>query len=318
MHSKKLLIAFIAILAFIYVFWLTSCSFNKYYSEKQIILGTVVEVTIPSNEINPQRTSKIILNTIKHYDDMLSYYNKDSYISRINKAAGVKAVKVPQEVFDLISYSIYLSELTNGIFDITYEPLELLWKKVAKERLTPTKEEIEHAKAAVGYKNIILNIKNSTIELQYSQNKINLGGIGKGYILKQLETRLKNNGIDNVLINLGGDVLALGTNADGKSWVIGIKDPKDQYNIIKTLNLSNQVALTSGNYERFIEIKGKLYHHIINPITGYPVKHDFDSVTLVHDNIEQEYLPSLVVFLVGKKTAAEILKKFPSITSYIY
>jgi len=215
----------------------------------------------------------------------------------------------------LIKRSIGLSILTKGAFDITFDPLWELWKQCEKENRLPTENEIRIAKENVGYKKITLSPDGRKIKFSSKDIKINLGGIAKGLALLNCKAAAKNTGTGNFMVNLGGDILALG-NGKGDGWVVAIQDPFDPDKTVKKIKVSDNLVLTSGVYQRYATIEEKRYHHIIDANTGFPAG-DFASVTLIENADRKTYVPSLAVFLMGKEKAVEYLGRNPSIGYYI-
>ena len=176
-----------------------------------------------------------------------------------------------QDTYSVIEKAVQYSKLTDGALDATIEPIVKLWGIGTDKERVPSKNEIEEKLKLVNYKDIILDNKNSTVQLKRTGQAIDLGAIAKGYTADEIKKVLLDNKISSALINLGGNVFAVGNKTDGTSWNIGIQNPLDtrgQY--LGTISVTDKSVVTSGNYERFFIVDGKRYHHIFDPKTGYP------------------------------------------------
>ncbi|MFR9065389.1 MAG: FAD:protein FMN transferase, partial [[Clostridium] scindens] len=214
----------------------------------------------------------------KKYDSMFSNKIEDSEISRINSAGG-NPVEVSKETIKLIKKGIYYSEMSDGVFDITIAPVSNLWDFKAETPLVPSPEAIAEAVSHVNYENII--IRDNTVKLTDPHAGIDLGAIAKGYIADRIKDYLEEEGVRHAMINLGGNVLAMGSKLDGSDYNIGIQEPFDETGEpITSVKISDKSVVTSGIYQRYFKADGKIYHHILDPNTGYPCETNLYSVTI--------------------------------------
>ena len=260
-------------------------------------MGTANSVTVYSQK--HLDALDICRNSTQKLHKMMSAFDPSSEVSNINANAGLKAVTVSSDLFYLINRCIGYSEKTGGRFDITSGPAAMLWKKAIKSGVLPNKEEIKKAASRIGYRNIITEENPQRIGLNHKGQTIDLGGIGKGYAADQTKIILCEHGVDNALINLGGTVIVL-----GKPQKVGIRDPfsKDG-RAFGSLEISNKAVVTSGYYEQCTLIGGKLYHHIIDPVSGVPSEPLFAGITLVGDSAEQLDAYSTALFCMTAKEA---------------
>jgi len=212
-------------------------------------------------------------------EEKYSRFRESSLVSSINRLAGKQAVAIDEETFLLFSLADRLYTETNGVFDITTGTVSMLWDW--KSRRIPSDAEVSLALQKVGWRNCVL--KQDSIYLTQEGMQIDLGGLGKEYAVDRVATVLRNNQVSNALVNLSGDIFALGTNSLGQPWQVGIQHPRDQGKLLARISVSNGGLATSGDYERFFEYKGKRYCHIISPKTGYPVTH-WQSVSVRADS----------------------------------
>lgn len=247
----------------------------------------------------------------KKYDAMFSRTNPDSEISRINQAGGTP-VEVSDETVKLIKKGIYYSELSNGVFDITIAPVINLWDFQAEDPALPSQEDAALAAEHTDYKNIV--ISDNTITLTDPGAGIDLGAIAKGYIADRLKEYLKEQGVKHALIDLGGNILTVGTKLDGTDYNIAIQKPFDKGGTpITSVKVSNKSVVTSGIYQRYFEKDGKLYHHILNPNTGYPCENNLYSVTIITNSSLTADALSTTCFLLGYEKGMHLVDQLDNV-----
>lgn len=231
------------------------------------------------------------------YDDMFSNTKNDSEISKINNANG-QAVEVSDDTISLLKTAIHYGDISNGKFDITISPVSSLWDFQSEDPEIPDDTDIQSALAHVNYKNIQIN--GNQVSLTDSEAAIDLGGIAKGYIADQLKDYLESQGVEHAMINLGGNVLAIGKKPDGSDYNIGIQKPFDTTgDPITSVKIADQSVVTSGDYQRYFKKNGKIYHHILNPSTGYPYDNGLSSVTIITDSSVNADALSTTCFALG-------------------
>lgn len=231
------------------------------------------------------------------YDDMFSNTKNDSEISKINNANG-QAVEVSDDTISLLKTAIHYGDISNGKFDITISPVSSLWDFQSEDPEIPDDTDIQSALAHVNYKNIQIN--GNQVSLTDSEAAIDLGGIAKGYIADQLKDYLESQGVEHAMINLGGNVLAIGKKPDGSDYNIGIQKPFETTgDPITSVKIADQSVVTSGDYQRYFKKNGKIYHHILNPSTGYPYDNGLSSVTIITDSSVNADALSTTCFALG-------------------
>ncbi|MCD8105306.1 MAG: FAD:protein FMN transferase [Lachnospiraceae bacterium] len=178
--------------------------------------------------------------------------------------------------------------------------------------LIPSEEEIAEALSHINYQTI--SVDGTTVTLSDPDAEIDLGGIAKGYIADQLEDYLTSCGIESALINLGGNVQTVGTKPDGSSWRIGIQKPfGGSSDIIAVIECTGESVVTSGTYERYFEVDGKIYHHILDPKTGYPTDNGLTSVTIFADSSTQCDALSTTCFVLGLEDGMELIESIEGV-----
>jgi len=294
----------------------------KLIKQTRMIMGTFAEVSVYSNdEKTAGKAIEEALDEMERMDRIMSNYNNDSELSQLNKKAAKSPAPCHEELLDVIEQSQYYSELSSGAFDVTISPIVALWGFFNEKGHIPPNKEIEKLLPAVSYKNIVINKsddpkKPSTVFLKNTQTQIDLGAIGKGYAVdKALET-IKKSGIGNACINLGGNIYVLGTPTNKNAWKIGIQHPRDKDEILGYLELKDEATATSGDYERFFEINGKRYSHIIDPRTGRPVNGTIAATIVAPTGTKVDAL-STSVFVLGHEKGLKFIKNIPDANAMI-
>ncbi len=264
------------------------------------LLGTKIDITVShSSVIECKRACYFVFKEIERIESLLSSQKGDSEISKINNMASQTPVHVSFETYSIISRAILYSKKFDGFFDISIGPVTELWGFNGERKITiPSKEKLNSLKSLVDYNNIFPNIEDTTISLGAKGMKIDLGGIAKGYAVDRAAVVLKEQGILNFIINAGGDIYASGHKSEKINWLVGIKHPRKSQALLAKFELRDYAVATSGDYERYADIDGKRYHHIINPKTGYPVNY-CQSVTVFASSVEAADAWATYLFIIG-------------------
>ena len=260
---------------------------------------------------------KKAVEEIARIEAMLSTYQETSETNLINKNAGLKPVKVSDEVFSLIKRSKKISEITDGTFDITYGSIDQRFWNFDTE-MTELPDEVLARKsiALIDYRNIILNTEEKTVFLKNKGMRIGFGGIGKGYAAEKTKNLLKNLGVKAGIINASGDLSCWGIPENGKPWTIGIAHPDFAELPFSTLEVTDLSVATSGDYEKFVMIDGKRYSHTINPKTGFPV-HGIKSVTVISPNAEISDALATPITILGTEKGLALINQLKDIECII-
>jgi thiamine biosynthesis lipoprotein len=241
------------------------------HKQKLSMLGSPFEISVVAKDTTETNSYiDMAVGEVKRIEYQISDWIPTTPISEVSRNAGIKPVKVPVEVFELVERAIKISEITSGAFDISYASMDKIWKFDGSMKEMPTPEAIKKTVAKIGYKNIILDKKEHTIFLKMKGMKLGLGGIGQGYIADKIHTLLLSKGCKSGLVNVSGDIFAWGKQPDGRPWTVGIVNPMNKNKIFATFPLENSAVETSGSYEKFVVFDGIRYSHIIDPRTGYP------------------------------------------------
>lgn len=273
------------------------------------VFDTVVSITVYDS------TDQEILDECKSmcqkYDAMFSATNPDSEISRINQAGG-NPVEVSSETATLIKKGLYYGKLSNGAFDITIGKVSSLWDFKAENPSVPDSAAIASALEHVDYQKVL--VSGNTVTMQDSQAAIDLGAIAKGYIADRLKDYLEEEGIRHANINLGGNVQTIGGKPDGSAFNIGIQEPFSESGIpLTSVKIKDQSIVTSGTYQRYFEKDGTIYHHILDPKTGYPCQNGLSSVTIITDSSLTADALSTTCFVLGPEDGLKLVNQLDNV-----
>ena len=239
---------------------------------------------------------------IERLDALLSTGNTDSEITKLNEA---KNATLSEDGGYLVERALELNKETDGAFDIAIYPVMEAWGFPTQNFRVPSAEELTELLKHVDALEISYNKITREISFADSQMKIDLGGIAKGYTSSRIMDIFKENGITSGLVNLGGNVQALGAKTDGSNWRVAVQSPDDTEDYLGVLSIQDKAVITSGGYERYFEQDGVIYHHIIDPKTGYPAENGLISVTIVSEDGTLADGLSTSLFIMGEEKAAE-------------
>ncbi len=270
-------------------------------------LDTIVSVTVyDSDKDHAENVLEDVFTLCKDYEALLSISDPGSEIYRMNHADG-EAVQVSNDTYALLELSLSYAEKSNGLLDVTIQPLYELWDFQGEHASIPDEAEIQNAKEKVDYRNIKL-LDDHMVKLENGA-QVNLGAVAKGYIADRLKEQIKNAGISSALINLGGNIVALGCKPDGKPFEIGIATPFDESgSILTAVSAKDRSVVTSGIYQRYFTINDKIYHHIIDPKTGYPVETDLNAAVVLAPSSADADACSTICMLLGSDLAKSFIK----------
>jgi thiamine biosynthesis lipoprotein len=239
----------------------------------------LIIVSADSNKANHlARKSYELVDSLNH---IFSNYDSSSELSKINASAGLLPYKMSTAMLDLVQKSQYAYIQSKGAYDISIGPLSSLWRNARKAKLFPEASTVLATKKLVGLNQVKINKRLGTIFLPNANMQLDFGGIAKGYIAQWVINFLKANGIQQALVDAGGDIVMSGAPLNQQGWLIGVNLPETTDDLLnKKLQLSNCSVATSGDVYQFIEYKGVKYSHIINPLTGYGVT-NLRNVTIV-------------------------------------
>ena len=285
------------------------CSSKRDQVYTDTLFDTVVNIRI--YDAADESVLKGCEDLCKKYDAMFSKTSESSEIAKINQAGGAP-VEVSDETIKLIEKGIYYSELSGGAFDITIGSVSDLWDFKAETPAVPDAATIASAVSHVNYKNI--QIRDNTVRLLDPYAKIDVGAIAKGYIADRVRDYLEEEGVRSAMIDLGGNIIAMGTKPDGSDYNIGIQKPFDESGTpITSVKVSDKSIVTSGIYQRYFEQNDKVYHHILDPATGSPCENNLYSVTIITDSSLTADALSTTCFLLGYEKGMNLINQLDNV-----
>jgi thiamine biosynthesis lipoprotein len=278
---------------------------------KMTLMGSVFDITVVAKDsIQANKDIDLGVEEITRIENLISEWRPETQISQVNRNAGIQPVKVDREVFELTKRAVDYAVMTGGAFDISIAAMDNLWRYDGLMTAMPEPAAVQESVAKVGYKDIVLDSVHTTIYLARAGMKIGFGSIGKGYAADQCRARLQAMGVKGGIVNASGDLSAWGEQVSRKAWGIGINYPFKTGRFVKILKIRTGSVATSGSYEKFAEIDGKRYSHIINPKTGYPST-GLTSVTIIGPNAEFANALSTSVMVLGVEGGIKLLNSFP-------
>lgn len=276
-------------------------------------LNTAVRIVVYDSEEEALLDRAMAL--CDRYEKIFSSTRADSELYQLNHGELPRKdgwYVLSDECAELIEKGLYYSQLSEGAFDITVEPVSSLWDFTSEMPVVPDEQEMKEAKELVGYQKIELD--GNRIRFAQEGMGIELGAIAKGYIADRIKEFLLANGVKSGIIDLGGNILCIGERSDGDAFRIGIQKPfAERSDTIGTAMIRGKSVVSSGIYERYFEKDGKLYHHILNPESGYPYENELTGVTIVSEKSVDGDALSTTCFALGLEKGMELVNQLPEV-----
>lgn len=284
-----------------------------YRNEKGLIFGTMFSITYEHDKSLRTEIDK----ELERFDASLSMFNDSSIISRINRNEDITADSLFTKVF---RQAMRISEATNGSLDITVAPLVNAWGFGFTENISPTSDKIDSLLQIVGWQKVQLTNEGKVIK-EDPRIMLDCSAIAKGYAVDVIATLLKSKGVQNYMVDIGGEVNVAGVNPSGGMWRIGINKPEDDplsrnQSLQSILEVSGVGIATSGNYRNFYYKDGMKYAHTIDPKTGYPVQHSILSSTVIAKDCMTADAYSTAFMVMGLEKAKALVESHPEIEAY--
>ncbi|MDC7290113.1 FAD:protein FMN transferase [Blautia schinkii] len=280
---------------------LTGCG-QKEITATSFKLNTIVKVTIYDSSQRPLLDECMAL--CDEYENIFSRTKEGSELYKLNHRelepveGSTDTYEISEPLAELLSTGLSYSRESQGAFDIAIAPLTSLWDFTSEKPVVPGKEQIEKAVAACSYEDAV--VQGTRITLGSADTAFDLGAIAKGYIADKMKEFLEAKGVKSAIINLGGNVLCIGEKPGKKAFHIGIQKPfADRNETIATMDIRGKSVVSSGIYERYFEKDGEIYHHILDPRSGYPYDNDLVAVTIISDKSVDGDALSTTCFALG-------------------
>ncbi|MFQ5900429.1 MAG: FAD:protein FMN transferase [Thermodesulfobacteriota bacterium] len=315
--SLPYLIVFLVVLILIFIpLFLRKGVQDSDFSRTELLMGTLIEIRVKGKDKDIlYRALDDAFKEMERLEFVMSHYSDDSEVAKIINRAGIGWVKVSYDLLEVVEESIEVSKLSRGAFDITVGVLGKVWSFGEGKEKVPDSSEVEALLPLVDYREIIINREKNEIMLGREGMRITLGGIGKGYAVERAMGVLKGYGIENAIINAGGDIKVV-SEEGAKGWRVGVQDPRREGEMIAAFEVSNTSVATSGDYQRYFIRDGIRYHHILDAKTGFPATGS-QSTTVIARNTGLADALSTAVFVLGPEKGMALIERLPDVEGLI-
>ena len=317
MNKQRTLIALaLVVLALFFIFFYAGCSSRaSYRTDQGMIFGTTYHIKYRHPQ--GQDLHQGIIESLREVDASLSMFNDTSVISRINANRSMLTDTHFRSVF---RQAQQVSELTHGAFDMTVAPLVNAWGFGRQTDREPTPQLIDSLRQWVGYR--LVSMEDGRIIKQHQQTMLDAGAIAKGYGCDVVARYLQQQGCQDYLVEIGGEIVCQGLNDKGEEWIVGINSPADDpgnqnNDLFQRVQLTGCGLATSGNYRQFYIRDGQRRAHTIDPRTGYPVQHDLLSATVVAPTCMQADALATSFMVLGADSALSLTQQLDSVSCYL-
>jgi len=276
------------------------------------IQGTTyhIKMVLQGLSVSVDQIRADIERTFVGIDQKLSNYREDSEISRLNQQSSTEWLPVSQEIIQLVDIAQQVYRRSQGCYDLTIKPVFDLWGFSKHENRVPSQEEINRVLQHVGMANVEIDPVQSRIRRKDPQLRIDLSSIAQGYTVGAIAALLESQGIQNYLVEIGGEMKVKGRKGNGNPWRVAIEKPtpytREVERILDIHQQNGTAIMTAGTYRNFFEDKGQVYSHILDPKTGKPVTHHLLSVTVLHEDPTWADAWDTALLCVGEGEAAKI------------
>ena len=272
----------------------------------QLTLATYTTDSLDEHALRPKLEKA--LAELRRLEGLMTTWRPNTEISRVNQLAGKEAVEVSPESLEVIQKSLWISKLSQGVFDITFEAMHGLWKfDEDLEDNVPARAAVEKARRLIDYRQIQVDPGKRTVKLGKPGMRMSLGGIAKGYAVDAAARILREEGLRSFFIQAGGDLYVAGTKPDGSRYRVGVRDPRGENatDFFAMVEVEDHAFSTAGDYERSFMKDGKRYHHIIDPRTGFPATASRSVTVWAKDALTADAIDD-AVFILGAEQGMEL------------
>lgn len=305
MRKIYLTVVFLCILSV-----LTGCAgkTRETASKEGFYFDTVIQLSVPEDHEELLDGAFAICEEL---EETFSRTLEGSELYQINHRTGPE-VTLSDDMRTVIETGLQFYRLTDGALDITIAPVLELWDFKSDDPQVPDADELAEAVKKVDAGS--LSLEGNVLRFEREDTQIDLGALAKGFAADKLKEYFEENGVDSALINLGGNVMAVGSKPDGTPWKIGIQDPhKERGEVARVIEVTDRSVVSSGTYERSFEKDGVLYHHLLDPATGYPKEVEAAQVTIISDSSLLGDALSTSCLLIGEEAGTELASEFDNV-----
>lgn len=291
-----------------------SCRVQTPTTRTELVFGTVCAVTLPKPDDDLLAR---VFSRLRELEATVSANRDDTNVAEINRSSGIAPVHAAPDTVAILNAALSFAKRTDGLFDPTIGPLVKAWGIGTDAAAVPAQNAIDAARALVDYRRVSVG-ENDAVFLAQKGMSLDLGGIAKGYAADLAARIIREAGIDGAIVDLGGNIYAVGEKKRGTPWTIGIRDPETNRGApILSIPVADASVVTSGAYERFFVEDGRRYHHILNPRTGWPAETGILSVTIVSPESMRADALSTSAFLLGAKEGLSFVEAEPEAEAII-
>ncbi len=278
-------------------------------SGRRQVMGTFARVLAVGESQEACRDAiNAAFDEMHRINDLMTDYDPNSPMSSLSRTAVADPVPVDADIFTVLSAAYHYSELSDGAFDITIGPVVKLWRKAKQEGKAPSEIELRKAQSLVGYKNLLLDAENQTVQFAKEGMSLDVGGIAKGYGIDKAVEALQNAGLLGGMVDIGGDLRCFGVPANkAKQWLVGLQDPTVDEDILMVLKTGDCAVATSGDYQRFVVIDGQKHSHIVNPATADSAQ-TLSSVSVIAPKAMDADALATSVSVLGKEKGLKLIE----------
>ena len=268
------------------------------------LMDTVIEYKLYGKKAEEAKIA--VDQMLADFESKVSCYINDSEIDRLNQSAGLDPVSISKDTWDLLLRCKEYGDQSGGLFDISIAPLTKEWNVTADIPKIPSEQVIEDLLTFVNYQDLMLDKQKNTAYLRRKGQAVDVGGVAKGFVCDLARKTTQDYEIKSGYISIGGNLMVIGNKPNGQPFKFGVRNPRGSVNdYIGIITLPNSTMATSGDYERYFEMDGVRYHHILDPKTGWPAKTDLMSVSVVTTDGAYADFMSTYLFIKGKTFALE-------------
>ncbi|MSU60115.1 MAG: FAD:protein FMN transferase [Pedosphaera sp.] len=281
-------------------------------------MGTLFTITLYAPDESAARAaSGAAFEKVAALDRMMTDYDPESELMQLCRKPSGQAVRVSDELFDVLQKSQRVAELSDGAFDVTVGPVVRLWRRARRTEMLPAPEALAHARAAVGWRKLKLDARSRTVTLTVPDMQLDLGGIAKGFAADKSLEVLKQHGISRALVAASGDIAVSEPPPGQRGWRVGIgKLGGEKEELARNILLNNAAVSTSGDAEQFVELAGKRYSHIVDPRTGVGLTERLQVSVIARRAVDTDSLATAVSVL-GTERGLKLIEARPEVAALI-
>ncbi|EGO62034.1 ApbE family lipoprotein [Acetonema longum DSM 6540] len=289
---------------------------NKAFESRDFVMGTLISQKVYGAQ--GQAAIDSAMKRMNELEKLLTFKAEQGDVYKLNQNAGKEKIALSSDTIKILRKSQQVAELSSGAFDITVGPLVKSWAIGTPQEHIPSYEELKKILPLINFRD--LYVDDSAASLKRPGQMVDLGGIAKGFAGDEVIRIYKKFGIRSAFVNIGGNVITLGNKPDGTPWRVGIRNPRpdagqtqQSEQILATVEVVNKAVVTAGDEQRYFIKDGIRYHHILDPVTGYPARSDLMSVTLIMDSSFDADALDTAVFILGLEKGRELIRQFGGI-----